>query len=156
MRIMIQNTACPKVTRIVVITNVTSPSLLIACVEPAFSHAARTMHTLGKAARTLVLTSPSPCAKLQSGLVLNRGPRSGQEWQRKVDPFFVSMMTEYKRVAALGRSPLKVDRAKGQKWARNVGDKDLVTERGRNLCLLDEKSRLHSLTTCHRATILQN
>src|SRR5262245_9903071 len=52
-------------------------------------------------------------------------PGSEREWQQKVDPFFVSMMTEYKRVVPLGRSPFTLERAKGQEWARNAGDKAL-------------------------------
>lgn len=62
---------------------------------------------------------------------LNQGFGAEKGWREKVDPFFVSMMMEYKQNAWLGPSPLKAERQKGQEWARNTGNtrlRELVQE----------------------------
>ena len=50
---------------------------------------------------------------------LSRGPRDAEEWRKKVHPFFIGMMEQYKQFEQLSRSSSEADREKAQQWARN-------------------------------------
>src|SRR5207245_1898461 len=50
---------------------------------------------------------------------MNRGPAPEAEWRKKVHPFFIEMMEQFKQIEPLGRSPWREDREKVQQWARN-------------------------------------
>ena len=49
---------------------------------------------------------------------LSQVPKPDREWRKKVHPYFVELMEQYKQIEPLGRSPWKEDRDKAQQWAR--------------------------------------
>ncbi len=50
---------------------------------------------------------------------MNTGPAPKGEWRKKVHPFFVQMMEQFKQIEPLSRSTSEEDRAKAQQWARD-------------------------------------
>ncbi len=50
---------------------------------------------------------------------LSTGPKEKEEWRKKVHPFFIGMMEQFKQIEPLSRSASEEDRAKAQQWARN-------------------------------------
>jgi hypothetical protein len=51
---------------------------------------------------------------------LKQGTKPGGEWRKKVHPYFVEMMEQYKQIEPLGRSRWKEDRDRAQQqWARS-------------------------------------
>jgi hypothetical protein len=50
---------------------------------------------------------------------LKRKLKPRGEWRKKVHPYFVELMEQYKQIEPLGRSPWKEDRDRAQQWARS-------------------------------------
>ena len=51
---------------------------------------------------------------------MSQGPKREGEWRKKVHPFFVEMMEQYKQNEPLSHSPVKEDRDRAQQWARTA------------------------------------
>ncbi len=51
---------------------------------------------------------------------ITQGPKWEGEWRKKVHPFFVEMMEQYKQNEPLSHSLGKEDREKAQQWARSA------------------------------------
>lgn len=50
---------------------------------------------------------------------LSTGPKDKEEWRKRVHPFFIRVMEQFKQIEPLSRSASEEDRAKAQQWARN-------------------------------------